>query len=168
TECVFYAGAPFVGECAELLEEAALPAADLEAVPSVQVVAVDPTPGEVAREVLEARRALLRLLVARGVVVHRTVERDVHDEAAVVAEGELDVAGRESQRLLAIVHEQAAVHRNPRLLIEDREVGAAAGEALGACSAAHPTGSFHLVGAGAAGSAGLISGHGTGTMKRPP
>ena len=80
-----------------------------------EVVAVRPTvAASSSREVTEALRETLGLLVARRVLRLADVERGVEDEAARPAEREDEVAARERARVVGVVEQQAAVHRDAR------------------------------------------------------
>src|SRR4029453_14283647 len=98
-----------------------------EHVLAANVIALDQTCRELARERLEARRERLRLLARTRVVLQAGVVRAVEHERAAVAERELDVAARESARLLARRQERHALDRHSALLVEHLGAGRAAG-----------------------------------------
>ena len=130
-------------------QELTLPASDLQHVPAVEVVLLDPRCRQLVGERLEGGRERLRLLVLGRVLVESGIEGRVRDEAARSAEPEVEGAAWESGGLLPAGEQEAAVRGDLRLLVEVPEIGSSTG---GTAVEPHDN----------------TSGVGTGTMKRPP
>ena len=114
--------AAVVPHFAQEREEFSFAAADLDHFLAVEIVLLDHLGGQFAMEGLKGTGKTLRLLVLRGVVVHRRVEDGVGNKAAVGAMAESDVALGKVHRNFARRHQQYAVHRHPRNLVENAHV----------------------------------------------
>jgi hypothetical protein len=116
-------------ELTELGEEVSLAAADLDDPLVAQPPALDQTLRQLVGERREAGRVALLLLVRRVVGDERGNEAHVVDEAAALAHPELQVAGRDAQRILTAGEDARVVHRDPERSPERLQTPVPAGAA---------------------------------------
>src|SRR6266550_9537770 len=105
------AGSPVAAELAQEREKFALAAADFHDLLANDIVPADQLRRELAMEGLERRRKALRLLIALRIDRTLRLPCGVEYEAAIRAEGEIDVAQLQALRTLAIGEQKTAVHR---------------------------------------------------------
>ncbi len=115
-------------------EEVALAAADLQHGLAAEAVLLVLGVDQPVHERHEVRREGLGLLVSRRIGDEVRIEAVVLDEAAGLAEGELEIAFGKTHCRRAVVEQQAAVRRDGAELVERPEIAAAAGPA-GRCHA---------------------------------